>query len=56
MDIEWSEEDQGGPTDDEEPSNVSGQPIAWSKYHGMGKEARGRGLDDEGGEEEEANG
>ncbi|KIK79618.1 hypothetical protein PAXRUDRAFT_160874, partial [Paxillus rubicundulus Ve08.2h10] len=33
-DPKWSEEEQGGPTNKEEPSNVSGQPSAQSKYHG----------------------
>ncbi|KIK73902.1 hypothetical protein PAXRUDRAFT_18869 [Paxillus rubicundulus Ve08.2h10] len=47
---------EGGPTNKEEPSHVGRRSSAWSKYHGMGKQARGRGLNDEGSEEEEANG
>ncbi|KIK71785.1 hypothetical protein PAXRUDRAFT_22838 [Paxillus rubicundulus Ve08.2h10] len=56
MDTEESKDDQGGLTGEEEPGNVGRQPGAWSKHHDMGKQARGRGLDDEGGEEEEADG
>ncbi|KIK77624.1 hypothetical protein PAXRUDRAFT_166241, partial [Paxillus rubicundulus Ve08.2h10] len=33
-DTEKSEEEQGGPTDKQEPGNVGGQPSAWSKYYG----------------------
>ncbi|KIK73392.1 hypothetical protein PAXRUDRAFT_20910 [Paxillus rubicundulus Ve08.2h10] len=55
-DTEESEDDQGGPTNEEEPSDVSREPGAGSKLLDMGKQARGRGLDDEGSEEEEANG
>ncbi|KIK74287.1 hypothetical protein PAXRUDRAFT_20031 [Paxillus rubicundulus Ve08.2h10] len=55
MDTKESEDDQGGPTDEEEPSDISQEPGAQSKHFDMGKQARGRGLDDEGGDEEEAN-
>ncbi|KIK71848.1 hypothetical protein PAXRUDRAFT_22740, partial [Paxillus rubicundulus Ve08.2h10] len=55
-DTEESEDDQGGPTDEEEPSDVSPEPGAGSKHLDMGKQAIGRGLDNEGSEEEEADG
>ncbi|KIK71828.1 hypothetical protein PAXRUDRAFT_22775, partial [Paxillus rubicundulus Ve08.2h10] len=54
-DTEESEDDQGGPTD-EEPSDVRQEPGAGSEHVDMGKQARDRGLDDEGSEEEEVNG
>ncbi|KIK72941.1 hypothetical protein PAXRUDRAFT_21414, partial [Paxillus rubicundulus Ve08.2h10] len=53
-DIEESEDDQGGPTDEEESGDVCQEPGAGSKHVDMGKQARGRRLDDEGSEEEEA--
>ncbi|KIK72038.1 hypothetical protein PAXRUDRAFT_22477 [Paxillus rubicundulus Ve08.2h10] len=56
MDTEDSKDDCRGPTKEEEPGNVSRQPGAWSKHHDISKQARGRGLDDEGDEEEEADG
>ncbi|KIK71951.1 hypothetical protein PAXRUDRAFT_22594 [Paxillus rubicundulus Ve08.2h10] len=56
MDTKESEDDQGGPTNKEEPSDVGREPGARSKHLDMGKQARGRGLDDEGSEEEEADG
>ncbi|KIK77384.1 hypothetical protein PAXRUDRAFT_17536 [Paxillus rubicundulus Ve08.2h10] len=56
MDTEESKDDQGGLTDKEEPSDVGREPGAQSKHLDMGKQARGRGLDDEGSEEKEANG
>ncbi|KIK71988.1 hypothetical protein PAXRUDRAFT_22542 [Paxillus rubicundulus Ve08.2h10] len=43
-------------TDKEEPSDVGREPGSQSKCLDMGKQARGRGLDDEGSEEEEADG
>ncbi|KIK72032.1 hypothetical protein PAXRUDRAFT_22484 [Paxillus rubicundulus Ve08.2h10] len=55
-DIEESEDDQGGLTDEEEPGDVCQEPGARSKHVDMGKQARGRGLDNEGIEEEEADG
>ncbi|KIK72119.1 hypothetical protein PAXRUDRAFT_22375 [Paxillus rubicundulus Ve08.2h10] len=51
-----SKDDQGGLTDEEEPGDVSPEPGAGSKHLDMGKQAGGRGLDNEGSEEEEANG
>ncbi|KIK73004.1 hypothetical protein PAXRUDRAFT_21333 [Paxillus rubicundulus Ve08.2h10] len=56
MDTKESEDDQGGPTDKEEPGDVSPEPGAGSEHVDMGKQARGRGLQDEGSEEEEADG
>ncbi|KIK72782.1 hypothetical protein PAXRUDRAFT_21589 [Paxillus rubicundulus Ve08.2h10] len=53
-DTEESKDNQGGSTDEEDPSDVSQEPGAQSKHLYMGKQARGRGLDDEGGDEEEA--
>ncbi|KIK74063.1 hypothetical protein PAXRUDRAFT_20251 [Paxillus rubicundulus Ve08.2h10] len=53
---EESEDDQGGPTDEEGPSDVSQELGSRSKHLDMGKQTRGRGLDDEGSEEEEADG
>ncbi|KIK72600.1 hypothetical protein PAXRUDRAFT_21793 [Paxillus rubicundulus Ve08.2h10] len=55
MDTEQSEDDQGGLTDKEEPGNVGREPSAGSKRLDMGKQAKGRGLDNQGSEEEEAN-
>ncbi|KIK74662.1 hypothetical protein PAXRUDRAFT_19649 [Paxillus rubicundulus Ve08.2h10] len=55
MDTEESKDDQGGPTDEEEPSDVGREPSAGSKHLNMGKQARSRGPDNEGSEEEEAN-
>ncbi|KIK71748.1 hypothetical protein PAXRUDRAFT_22893, partial [Paxillus rubicundulus Ve08.2h10] len=55
-DTKESKDDQGGLTDEEEPSDVSPEPGAGSKHLDMGKQARGRGLDNEGSEEEEADG
>ncbi|KIK72468.1 hypothetical protein PAXRUDRAFT_21953, partial [Paxillus rubicundulus Ve08.2h10] len=55
-DTEESEDDQGGPTDEEEPGDVGQEPGAGSKHLDMGRQAKGRGLDNQGSEEEEADG
>ncbi|KIK71786.1 hypothetical protein PAXRUDRAFT_22836, partial [Paxillus rubicundulus Ve08.2h10] len=55
-DTEESEDDHGGPTNEEEPSDVGQGPGAGSKLLDMVKQARGRVLDNEGSEEEEADG
>ncbi|KIK74115.1 hypothetical protein PAXRUDRAFT_20198 [Paxillus rubicundulus Ve08.2h10] len=39
-DTEESKDDQGGPTDKEDPSDVSQEPGARSKHLDMGKQAR----------------